>query len=210
MYKMIVFDCDGTLVDSSIMIDYLYEGYSKMFKDQYIDRNDFIPCFFMTTEEIYDYLKIPVSLRSEFEELCFGKYGAKMYDMHLFDGIEECIKELYERGYLLAINTSRNRADMRELEKPFKNINRYFDKEFVVTSDDICHPKPDPESLIYLLKKSNLKNNELLFIGDGVSDHECAKRANVDFVYAKWGSVTNIDLKPKYVLDNPSSILSII
>ena len=51
MYKMIVFDCDGTLLDSSAMIAMIQKGYSSMFpqrkKQPYAF---FIPCYYMSEE----------------------------------------------------------------------------------------------------------------------------------------------------------------
>ncbi|MFR2740946.1 MAG: hypothetical protein ACLTDX_16445 [[Clostridium] innocuum] len=48
-YKMVVFDCDGTLVDSAIMIAMLYEGYRKMYPNRsFLPYEHFIPCYFQS------------------------------------------------------------------------------------------------------------------------------------------------------------------
>ena len=65
MYKMIVFDCDGTLLDSSAMIAMIQKGYGSMFpqrkKQPYAF---FIPCYYMSDEESVEiFLHIRISLK---------------------------------------------------------------------------------------------------------------------------------------------------
>ena len=74
-YKMVVFDCDGTLVDSAVMISMLYEGYRKMYPNRKpLPYEHFIPCYFQTDQENCVYLQIPPTDRERFEDICFHQH----------------------------------------------------------------------------------------------------------------------------------------
>ena len=88
MYKAVVFDCDGTIVNTSIMIDMVYEGYHKVFKDREpLKREHFIPCYFMTDKNIKKYLNVPDEMAEEFDETCFKLADDKILHAKAFDHI---------------------------------------------------------------------------------------------------------------------------
>ena len=151
MYKMIVFDCDGTLLDSSAMIAMIQKGYSSMFpqrkKQPYAF---FIPCYYMSDEENLAYLQIPKSCKRQFEELCFGKCGDFSSHTHIFEGIQELLRQLLDDGIALGIATSRNTTAFLELQSMFDaDIFSAFSSSG--TQDVVKHTKPAPDVLYYII-----------------------------------------------------------
>jgi len=72
--------------------------------------------------------------------------------------------------------------------------------------------KPNPESLLYTLKKNNLNPDEAIFIGDSIVDIHTAKNANIKSVGVLWGLGTKDQLlgeNPDYLIKNPSELLAI-
>jgi phosphoglycolate phosphatase-like HAD superfamily hydrolase len=59
-------------------------------------------------------------------------------------------------------------------------LTRYFD--MVVSSLDVEHPKPHPESLIRILEVLEIGRESALYVGDSSVDEETAKAAGVPFV----------------------------
>ena len=154
MYKMIVFDCDGTLLDSSAMIAMIQKGYSSMFpqrkKQPYAF---FIPCYYMSDEENLAYLQIPKSCKRQFEELCFGKCGDFSSHTHIFEGIQELLRQLLDDGIALGIATSRNTTAFLELQSMF-DADIFSAFSSIGTQDVVKHTKPAPDVLYYIMEQT--------------------------------------------------------
>ncbi|MCB6566688.1 HAD-IA family hydrolase, partial [Desulfovibrio desulfuricans] len=76
--------------------------------------------------------------------------------------------------------------------------------------DVVAHTKPAPDVLLYIMQKTGYSSRELLFVGDSMNDAQCAKTANVDFVWAKWGSVTTESLPCRYMAEAPQELLTLL
>ena len=59
-------------------------------------------------------------------------------------------------------------------------LTEFFD--LVVSSLDVEHPKPHPESLFKILDFFQVGPERILYVGDSVVDEETARRAGVPFV----------------------------
>lgn len=210
MYKMIVFDCDGTLVDSSAMIDMLYKGYHRMFpKRKKLPYEKFIPCYYMTDEENFTYLDVPLDAREKFERTCFQTDGNLCLDPLPFKGINEVLEQLMAYHYQIGVATSRNYQTFYELRNQIgEKVMKYI--SVVGVKEVVSHPKPAPDVLLYIMEQSKLKKEELLFIGDSRNDALCAAAAGVDFGWAKWGMVKYEEMPYTYVLETPKDLLAIL
>ncbi len=210
MYKMIVFDIDGTILDSRAIIANIKKAYEKFYPERHRDDQDFKNCFFMTPSYAWAYLGIDEKDISAFEDECYGPHSEKLLDLPLCDHIKEVLYELEAYEYILAIATSRTMRDMPELAKPFKDIRWLFKERYIITSDIVKAPKPDPSSLYLLEVLAQVDKDEVLFVGDGASDYECAHRAGVDFALARWAKIKDIDPPCRYKCDDPYDILDIL
>ncbi|MDF9825894.1 phosphoglycolate phosphatase [Breznakia sp. PF5-3] len=210
MYKAIVFDCDGTLVNSSVMIELIYHGYHKLYpKREKLPYEHFIQCYFSTADEIHQYLHIEDKNKAKFHQYCFGEHEKTLKNVKAFDGISETIHILKKHGYILGVNTSRRRDGWEEVESQIGN-STFLQFEYIITSDILKHPKPNPESLYTFCDITKITMNNVLYIGDSKVDADCAAAANCDFALANWGVVQNLDLPAKYILDTPYDVLKIL
>ena len=108
MYKMVVWDCDGTLVNAARMIDLLYEGYHKMYPNRpKKPRSEFVCCYYFTDKETRAYLQIAPNEEAQFQKTCFGDHSEAMNDVLAFDHIVEVILKLKAMGIRQGVNTSR-------------------------------------------------------------------------------------------------------
>ncbi|MDR2132047.1 MAG: HAD-IA family hydrolase, partial [Clostridiales Family XIII bacterium] len=101
----------------------------------------------------------------------------------VFPGIRELLEALKERGYAVAMVTSRlPSTTMEGLDK--YGLSGYFDP--VVTCDDCEKFKPDPEPALIALERLGKRPEEALMVGDTRNDILCARRAGVKSVLVGW------------------------
>ncbi|MFB1051265.1 HAD family hydrolase [Paraliobacillus sp. JSM ZJ581] len=78
-------------------------------------------------------------------------------------------------------------------------------------ADDIEKHKPDPAPLLECLKRLDIDASEAIYIGDSLSDYQAAKHVQMDFGYAKWGSVSGEGIvEPDYVFEEPKDLLELL
>lgn len=181
MKKLLIFDCDGTLVDTDKVIIETRKELFKNFKPK-----DYV----MDEIKVRGYSGPPVmdSIKEAFPEYSpnfilkeYRERTVKYYEKYasLFDNERPYLDLLKEEGYKMAVCTSKNRE---MLEFCFKKLDlfKYFD--VIVTSTDGLKCKPDPESIYFILDKENLKKEDALMIGDTKFDYLTAKNAGIECV----------------------------
>ena len=183
--KLVIFDMDGTLVDSSITIvnaiNYVRSKLSlpPLTKELILTKvNDpeLNPAlFFYETEEF-----------SSQQEEWFSEYYTNNHEkeLQLYDGIEELLKELKQRGYLLAVATNAYRGSTLESLSHLKILD-YFSS--IACYDDVGRGKPAPDMLEKNLKDTNVKAEEAIFVGDSERDLMAANSLNMDYIMINWG-----------------------
>ena len=182
-YRQIVFDVDGTLIDTEYAV-------LRSLRDtvEETDGRD-IPI-----RELSFALGIPGedALRS----LRIGDVPAalSLWDRNLekyqdtiavFDGIEAMLRVLAASQVGLGIVTSKTRPEYKTDFLRFA-IASYF--ETVICADDTAEHKPGPAPLLKYMERTGCRPGELLYVGDSVYDRECAQRAGVEFGLAGWGA----------------------
>lgn len=206
-YKMIVFDCDGTLVDSAIMISMLYEGYQKMYPHrEALPYEHFIPCYFQTDLENCTYLKVRPEDKERFEDICFHQREDEIDSVKPFPAINEVLIGIRNLGYALGIATSRSYEAYYKMRTQLSQ--EAFDCFSCIGVQDVVeHTKPAPDVLFYIMEQTGFTKEQLLFVGDSVNDAQCAEAAGVDFVWAKWGNVGTEALSCNYAAEAPKELL---
>lgn len=206
MYKSIIFDVDGTLVDTEKL---LFTTLQKVVKDELnkdSELEELVSLFGLTNEIILEKLGIKDIERA------VGKWrGYIKNDFHfikLFDGIKTTLNRLYDLNIYTGIVTSRSKQEVIEDLYPL-NLNKYM--KTIISSDKTTKHKPDPEPILKFIEESKIDPSTAIYIGDTKYDMKCANSAGIDFALAGWGakSVEGID-KASYMLKKPSDILDIL
>jgi phosphoglycolate phosphatase len=185
MKKAIIFDMDGTLVDSSLTI---------VNAINYVRKNLNLPP--MEEELILTKVNDPELNPAEFfyeveafteeHEGWFSEYYTLNHEkeLRLYDEIEALLKSLKEEGYKLAIATNSYRGSTLE-SLGHLNILDYF--ESLACYDDVGRGKPAPDMLEKNLKDMNIDASDALFIGDSERDLLASKASNIDYIMINWG-----------------------
>lgn len=204
MYRHIVFDIDGTLInnDKAILHSMQEVLREKLGKEFALEQLKF--ALGITGEDALKRLSVEdiPSVMKRWVELLQG-YG-HMVSVH--EGIEELLEILSKEGYQLGLASSRPRELMENDFNKFK-ISKYF--AIKVCADDTAEHKPTAGPLLKYMEWSGAGRDEILYIGDSVHDSMCAQNAGVDFALAVWGSHTE-EIPAKYYLRAPADLLSVI
>lgn len=186
MIKVVVYDCDGVIVDSSNSILAYYDWMMKKCNLPPIDWSEEElkeKALSMADRDILEVL-------SKGDKLLYEKMlnisrddeiNNSFSNMVLQDDLEEGLKIVKNNNLPIAIFTNRGKS-LPLLIKYF-NIEQYF--SMLVTSNDVSEPKPSPEGLIKISDYFNVKTDEILFIGDSPTDYYAAKRCGANFIAFK-------------------------
>jgi HAD superfamily hydrolase (TIGR01549 family) len=176
--KGIVFDLDGTLIDSSrAIIDSLFTAVEHYNVKTVITRNE---SYLFMGKSLRETLKIIMPDADDETMLKIGKHYIKHYhefqvkDAALFPYVKETIIGLHDRGIKLAVATAKH-SDCAEAELSATGVTGYFDT--IRGTDDGIPSKPDPTLLLEICRKFDLKPVNVLMVGDTDRDVLFGKNA---------------------------------
>ena len=183
-YEMLIFDIDGTLWDTA---EVTLEG-SNMIADIYpevrkVDLAIIMSHMGLSLEEIAKIRMpdIPLSQALKYLDLQIIKIRELINEKgaNIYDGVIEVIKKLSEK-YKLGIITN-NLDEYAELFIKKANLKNYFLDYMGASSYQISKD----EAIKRMLKRNNIK--KACYIGDTKKDMLASEKANVNFIYAKYG-----------------------
>lgn len=186
-YKAVVFDLDGTLVESRIdyekMGTQIRELLGRMGMEEHIE--DRRKAYMVTqggAKSLLEYGLPPENLERTLVELDRVMNRIELDalpTMKLKPNAVETIKALHADSYRLGICTRSHRAYAdRTLE--MYGLDSLF--HAVVARDDTPHPKPDARQLLVTIDMVGATREDTLYIGDTTTDLVTAENADVDFV----------------------------
>lgn len=203
-YTQIVFDIDGTLIDTEQAVLCSFQDTVKELTGKILPVEELTFCLGITGEDALRRISmenVPAAL-----DLWIKKLNQCRHMMTLFEGIPELLEELRSREIQMGIVTSKTRVSFRNDFESFE-IKKYFTT--VVCADDTSEHKPMPGPLLKYMEMTGEPAGRLLYVGDSVYDRECAKGAGVDFAIAGWGSKGRVR-EAKYCLENPLDLLAFL
>lgn len=186
--KLIIFDLDGTLIDS---IPYHAKAFVEVAKLHGItvSEHEMMSLMGKNSRAIFEHLikkhKLKGNihdLRNERRKICLKLLPRRNLD---FPGVLPMLRKLKKRGYKLALGTGTSHKTYLASTK--KNLENLFD--FVSTSDDVKNGKPSPEQMRFILKKMKMLNNknQILVLGDSVYDAMAAGKLDLKFIGVRTG-----------------------
>lgn len=201
-YDAILYDLDGTLIDSvPVIIDSFIKTYNEIFG-----------CCTRSEEDIKRYIGKPLV---ESFERCDKELIPTLVDKYLelncqmlrddkvelFPGVIEGLEHLKSLGYKQGIMTSKKR-ESAIITIDLKGFDKYFDT-YVFCEDTNLH-KPNPEPLIKCANNIGIEDmSRVLYVGDAIPDAQCAVAAGADFALVNWTQME----KDKILADYPAKLI---
>jgi phosphoglycolate phosphatase len=184
-YQLVVFDWDGTIIDSASTI-------AECIRDAAADLGLPVPTLDQARHVIglglQDALRgavpdLPAERTPQFVERYREHFRAREERMGLFPGMRELIEQL-SSNRALAIATGKSRRGLdRALQasglQPYFRASRCADE---------THPKPHPAMLRELMEKLGIAAGQALMVGDTSHDMEMARAAGVDALAVTYGA----------------------
>ena len=136
----------------------------------------------------------------------FNQFNLYKEEAGIFEGIDELIKSLHGQHKKLAILTNNKNTHAEEVLKKFE-IDKYFD--ILVGFNEVSEVKPSPEGILKILDKWKVKDSEVIFIGDMVTDILAGQAANVKTISVASGLVKKESLlanNPDYLVNNTEEL----
>jgi len=186
--KAVIFDLDGTLINSAIPFKKMKSRIIKYLEDVGVTPgllNDGMLNFEITCIAVKDLKSKGFSqqhIRKALDEVSSIMNEVELesyYDASLIPNVPETLKALKDQGLKLGLMTRSCREYAEKILMKF-DLRKFFD--VIIARDDVENPKPDPSHAIKLLEILNVSAEEALFIGDHWSDVECARRSGLSFV----------------------------
>jgi phosphoglycolate phosphatase len=203
-YELIVFDWDGTLMDSTRLIASCLQAACR-------DLGIAVP----TEEEAL--FGIGLAMAAQFDRVAPGldaagrqalteryrhHFLARDHEAPLYDGVEAMLAELHAGGHRMAVATGKAR---RGLERALdaSGLRSWFE---ATRCADEGFAKPHPDMLLMLLDMTGVEPRHALMVGDTTHDLELAANAGIAAVAVSYGAHTEAQLATRPAVGRCASV----
>ena len=215
MKKLVIFDLDGTLLDT---IADLAESANHALKQLGYPTRDVetIRTFVGNGVNKLLFRALPDEEKTEENMMRMRTHFVPYYDAHNADlsapypGIVALLEELQAKGLRMAV------ASNKYQEATVKLVKHYFpmiDFVEVLGQREGINVKPDPTIVFDILKKAGVSKEETLYVGDSGVDMQTAINAGVDAVGVTWGFRSRTELEdfhPMGLIDQAEELLGFV
>ncbi len=212
-YKCVIFDLDGTLLDT---LEDLADSVNEMLEK--------FSCPARSYEEIRQFVgngmrklverSLPGKFREDDTESaydCFRKcYGRNMQNKtRPYEGIIQCLEELNDLGIKTVVTSNKN-------DDAVKNLCRIYFGELItlaVGAKEGCPSKPDPGMVFSAMKELGLNREDCIFVGDSDTDILTAHNAGLKAIGVLWGFRDRVVLEKSgadFIVSSASEIVKTI
>lgn len=213
-FKGIIFDLDGTLVNS---LEDISDAMNTVLKGLNYPTHTYDTYQYFIGSGLRNLVSkaLPATNNSDEQiDICFECMVNEYREMCTlktkpYEGIIELLENLTSQNIKMAVFS--NKADELTKKIATEIFPNSFDTAVGLSTEEL--KKPNPFEALEISKKWNLKPEEILFVGDSDIDMQTAINANMFPVGVTWGYRTEEELKnsgAKVVINNASELIEIL
>ncbi|MEE3502102.1 HAD-IIIA family hydrolase [Acidiphilium acidophilum] len=185
--KAVVFDLDGTLIDSLPDLAGALNRSLARHGQGPIVQSDVAPMVGDGAKVLLQkgYAACGLSPTDEDEAIFLADYEAHVTDLtEPFPGIPAALTALRDSGYRLAVCTNKPEVSARKVLAAL-DLEAFFD--VVIGGDATPYRKPDPRHLQAVLNALDVTTTDAVMVGDHINDMKTAAGLRVDAIFVTWG-----------------------
>ncbi|MGD0786118.1 MAG: HAD family hydrolase [Sedimentisphaerales bacterium] len=185
-YKAVIFDLDGTLVNSledlADATNYALKFFGQQvhnteaFKQMVGEGTRTLISKALPTDKQELIEQVLVKMREKYMQICLNKSRP-------YNGLQEVVTELSKREFKLAVLTNKDEKMAQKI------VSHFFNGLFQIVKGTIeaVAVKPEPTAVLQVLAQLKVKPEEAIFVGDSKIDVQTAKAASIKAVGVSWG-----------------------
>jgi phosphoglycolate phosphatase len=206
MIKHVIWDFDGTIVDSRYLAVKLLNELAEKYKFHKIKESEYEYMRSLSILERCKAIGVPLYMIPILAVELKRNYQKSIGSLNTFKGVKDTIRKLKEKGFGLSIISSNSTGNISDFLK--KNNIDIFDG--IYSSSNFLGKE---KAIQMFLRKNNLKREEVVYIGDECRDIVACQKNNVRIITVPWGYDSKnllIKAKPDFIVNNPQEIVNLI
>lgn len=187
MYQLIVFDLDGTLINSIPDLTDAVNHIRSMFSLTMLSQKDVTALVGEGAKRLVEDALPGFSQKEQQKGLeCFLDYNFKhiIDKTRLYPGAIETLKTLKERGCILAVASNKSELHCKEILRLLA-VDHYFSA--ILGAESAAERKPSPAPIFHLMQQFGVSSSETVMIGDSINDISSGKSAGVLTIGCEFG-----------------------
>lgn len=209
-HETVLFDLDGTLIDSGPLILASFRYATRTVLDRAIP--DEVLMAGVGGHGIEAQMRVFDEERVDELVRVYREHNQRIYrEVRAFDGILAALKRLHGQGRTMGVVTVKSRptVDVTFQVLPLRGFFRT-----VVAAEDTVRHKPDPEPLRIALERLGVGAATAVYVGDSPFDIRAAKAAGMTAIAVSWGGIHPLSRleaeEPDLVVDEPAQLVDVL
>jgi phosphoglycolate phosphatase len=207
MLTTLIFDFDGTLVDSEGLINSIFFELKEEFGFSDISQQEIQKLKRTSFKQKMAYLKISPLMVPRIIRKVQTEMSHRLNQINWHPGILELLDQLKAEGFRLGILTSNTKQNVNDFLSMTQQTEIF---DFIYSGRNIFGKDQDLKAM---MKQQQLSKQELLYVGDEVRDIEACHKVGIDIAAVTWG-FDSVELlkraKPTFIVADAQEILSIV
>lgn len=177
MYRAVIFDFDGTIIDTERHLFETINKHLKLHKAEPISVDFYGESIGGTATDLHQHLEQAIG--ADNKEKIYQEHYQTSGDLPIISTIKELMDYLKQRHIPMAIATSSYREDIYPTFKKL-GLDNYID--VIIGREDVDNVKPDPEPYLMAVQNLNYNPTNCLAIEDSLNGTTAAMMAGLDVV----------------------------